>query len=108
MDLQIYRNVFLAVMRYAAPGMAVLLLLRCGGSLLFFRKQETIWGYLSTKAGQQFPVCHWENLIGRSKCCDIRLELPTVSRCYSLLLQPLLDGITLGKLMFVLYLEKKQ
>ena len=85
MDLQIYRNVFLAVMRYAAPGMAVLLLLRCGGSLLFFRKQEIIWGYLSTKAGQQFPVCHWENLIGRSKRCDIRLELPTVSRNHAVL-----------------------
>lgn len=85
MELQVYRNVFVAVMRYAAPAMAGLILLRCAFALLLFRNQETIWGYLTAPSGQKFPIYHWENLIGRSKRCDIRLEFPTVSRNHAVL-----------------------
>lgn len=85
MALEIYRNVFLAVMRYAAPALAFLLLWRCSLPLLRFRREKTVWGWLEKENGDALPVCHWENVIGRSKRCDIRLEFPTVSRNHAVL-----------------------
>ena len=39
LDLNIAHDVLLAVMRYAAPILSLLILLRCGITLLFFRKE---------------------------------------------------------------------
>lgn len=82
---EVYHRVFLAFMRYAAPAMAGVILLRCALPLLTFRRQMPIWGYLEDHAGRQLPITHWENVIGRSRGCDVRLEFPTVSRNHAVL-----------------------
>ena len=47
-------------------GSAVLLLIRCGRTLLSGGKQES-WGFLSLSNGAHYPLYHWENMIGRAR-----------------------------------------
>lgn len=83
-DIVTYAGVLRALMRYLAPILSFILLLRCGKSLLTFRKQPELWGYLRI-AGEKHPIYHWENVIGRSKRCDICVDIPTVSRNHAVL-----------------------
>ena len=80
-----YVNVFLAVMRYAAPLLAAILLWRCCKPLLTFRREPEIWAWLCLSNGKKLPITHWENVIGRHKRCDIVIDFPTVSRNHAVL-----------------------
>ena len=82
---EVYIHVFIGFLRYAAPILAALLLLRCFKPLLTFRKEPEIWAWLMLEDGTKLPVTHWENIIGRNKSCDIVLNLPTVSRNHGVL-----------------------
>lgn len=84
-NLEIYKDVFFAIMRYLAPAIAFILLLRCGRPLLTFRKEPEVWAWLGMKNGQSCRITHWENVIGRSKRCDVVVDFPTVSRNHAVL-----------------------
>ena len=81
----IYLNVYLGVLRYAAPILALILLCRCIIPLLRFRREPEIWAWLCLSDGKKLPITHWENVIGRSKKSDIVIEFPTVSRSHAVL-----------------------
>ena len=72
-------------MRYIVPLVSVLLLMRCILPLLTFRKEPEIWAWLNMPDGSQIPITHWENVIGRSKSCDVTIDFPTVSRNHAVL-----------------------
>ena len=76
---------FLGFLRIAAPVLAVLLLLRCILPLLTFRREPEIWAWLHMPDGTQIPITHWENVIGRSKSCDVTIDFSTVSRNHAVL-----------------------
>ena len=78
-------NTYLAILRFAAPLAAVLLLIRCIMPLLTFRREPEIWAWLNMPDGSQIPITHWENVIGRSKSCDVTIDFPTVSRNHAVL-----------------------
>ena len=80
-----FTNVFLAVMRYLAPALLLIILLRCGKPLLTFRREPEIWAWLLLESGEKLPITHWENVIGRHKRCDIVVDVPTVSRNHAVL-----------------------
>ena len=80
-----YVSVFLAVMRFVAPILVAILLIRCGKSILFFRREPEIWAWLCLRDGNKLPITHWENVIGRQKSCDIVIDFPTVSRNHGVL-----------------------
>ncbi len=80
-----YSNVFLAVMRFAAPLLALVLLWRCARPLLTFRREPEIWAWLCLSNGDRLPITHWENVIGRNRRSDIVLDAPTVSRNHAVL-----------------------
>ena len=80
-----FTNVFLAVMRYLAPALLLIILLRCGKPLLTFRREPEIWAWLLLESGEKLPITHWENVIGRNKRCDIVVDVPTVSRNHAVL-----------------------
>ena len=80
-----YVNVFLAVMRFVAPVLVVVLLWRCCRGLLFFRREPEIWAWLCLNDGNRLPITHWENIIGRQRSCDIVIDFPTVSRNHAVL-----------------------
>lgn len=70
--------------RIALSAVAVLLLIRCGRTLLSGGKQES-WGFLSLSNGARYPLYHWENMIGRARQADIRINFPSVSRSHAAL-----------------------
>ncbi len=80
-----FSDVFLAVMRYAAPAMVLLILLKCCWPLMRFRREPEIWGFLVPESGRRLPITHWENVIGRHKRCDIQIDLPVVSNNHAVL-----------------------
>ena len=73
------------ILRYLAPAVAVFLLIRCMKPLLTFRREPEIWAWLNMPDGSQIPITHWENVIGRSKSCDVTIDFPTVSRNHAVL-----------------------
>ena len=76
---------YIGFFRYAAPILAGLILLRCCLPLLTFRREPEIWAWLYFRDGKKVPITHWENVIGRSKSCDIQINHPTVSRNHAVL-----------------------
>ena len=80
-----YFGSYLGFLRFAAPVLAGILLLRCAKPLLTFRREPEIWAWLNMADGTQIPITHWENVIGRSKSCDVTIQFPTVSRNHAVL-----------------------
>ena len=80
-----YLYVYIGIMRYLAPILAFLLLLRCARPLLTFRREPEIWAWLCLENGKKLPITHWENVIGRSKKSDIVIDFPTVSRNHAVI-----------------------
>jgi len=80
-----YSNVLVGVLRYGAPALALFLLFRCIKSMLTFRREPEIWGWLCLDDGTKLPLTHWENVIGRSKRSDIVINEPSIARSHSVL-----------------------
>ena len=80
-----FSNLYCTVVRILLPVLALLILLRCTKSLLTFRKEPEIWAWLCLPDGNQLPITHWENVIGRHKRSDIVIDLPTISRSHAVL-----------------------
>ena len=85
LDMLTITRVYVALMRYIAPGMTLVLLLRCGLPLLTFPREPEIWAWLVRADGIRMPITHWENLIGRGKHCDVVIPEPEVSRNHAVL-----------------------
>ena len=81
----LYVNVYIGVLRYAAPVLAFILLWRCLKPLMLFKREPEIWAWLCMEDGTKHPLTHWENVIGRSKNSDVRIDLSTVSRNHAVL-----------------------
>ena len=80
-----YIRLFVASMRYVAPVLVAIILLRCSWSLLTFRREPEIWASLRLPNGKRLPITHWENVIGRHRCCDVRIDLPEVAKNHAVL-----------------------
>ncbi len=69
--------------RITAALLALLLLIRCCRSLFSSKEEPEIWGFLSMSNGARYDLRHWENMIGRSRNADIRINFPSVSRTHA-------------------------
>ena len=72
-------------MRYLLPVLVFFVLLRCAISLLTFRKEPEIWAWLVLPGGQELPVTHWENVIGRARGSDIVIDTPSIAKSHAVL-----------------------
>jgi len=79
--VSVYEN----VIRYLFPVLVLIILYRCGKSLLGFQKEPEIWAWLAGPGGDRVAVVHWETLLGRAKNCDLVLDYPTISRSHAVL-----------------------
>ncbi len=73
-------DLYTAVARWVFIFLAVFILLKSFLSLLKSKNPSEVWAYLHLNTGENIPITHWENVIGRSKSCDINIEDPRVSR----------------------------
>lgn len=80
-----YVDVYVSILRYAAPVLAFIILWRCLKPLLFFKREPEIWAWLYMADGSKHALTHWENVIGRSKSSDVCIDFPTVSRNHAVL-----------------------
>lgn len=76
---------YLAVLRFVAPALALLLLWRCCRPLLTFQREPEIWAFLCFNDGKKQAVTHWESIIGRHRKSDLVVDFPTVSRSHAVL-----------------------
>ena len=80
-----FANVYIALLRVAAPMLMILILWRAGRPLLTFRKEPEVWAILRLSDGTGLPVTHWENIIGRHPKSDLVIDLPTISKNHAVL-----------------------
>ena len=80
-----FAQIFCTIWRYIAPLLGVLILWRYAKPLLKFRREPETWAWLVMPDGNQLPITHWENIIGRGHGCDIVVDFPTVSRSHAVL-----------------------
>jgi len=84
-DQAVFLSVFIAVMRYLAPALMILLLMRCIWPLLTFRREPEIWAWLCLRDDTRLPITHWESVIGSNKHSDIVIDDPKVSANHAVL-----------------------
>ncbi len=75
------------ILRFLMIFLGILVLSRNIRSLFQERTPRELWGTLCMTDGTEFPIHHWESAIGRSRSCDIILELPFISRNHATLLR---------------------
>ena len=80
-----YVDTYIGLLRYIAPALAIFLLWRCLVPLVSFKREPEIWAWLQTDGGNEYALTHWENVIGRSKSSDVRIDFPTISRNHAVL-----------------------
>lgn len=78
---------FTTGVRWVCMGLAILILLHQIFALLRMRNPSEIWAYLKCPDASTVPLTHWENLMGRSRGCDIILNLGGVSRSHGTLIR---------------------
>ena len=82
---QAYVDVFIAILRWIAPILSVVLLVRCAYPLLTFKREPEIWARLCLANGKKYAITHWENVIGKSKSSDVVLDRKDVARSHAVL-----------------------
>ncbi len=80
-----YVQVFQAILRYLAPILTAILLLRCIRPLLTFRREPEIWAWLCLEDESRLPITHWENVIGSHKRSDVMIDAPGISKSHAVL-----------------------
>ena len=56
-------------------------------SLLRSKNPSEVWAYLHLGTGENIPLTHWENVIGRAQSCDISIDDPHASRNHGTLVR---------------------
>ena len=59
---------------------AAWVVVRCAVSLFGSREAPEVWGFVSLANGTRYDLTHWENMVGRMRSADVRLNFPSVSR----------------------------
>lgn len=76
---------YTAFVRFLFPVLAGAILWRAVRSLLRIPHTPETWGQLSLPGGGAIPLTHWENILGRGRSADVRLNYPSVSRQHAAL-----------------------
>lgn len=63
--------------------LAIWIIVRCCRSLFGGKIEREVWGFLSMSNGARYELYHWENVIGRARKVDIRVNFPSVSRSHA-------------------------
>ena len=75
------------ILRWIFVILSVLIVFECIYSLLSSKHTPEILGYFNIIDGEKIPITHWENIIGRSKSSDIRIQSDSISNTHALLIK---------------------
>jgi len=86
---------FTAIVRWVFIFLALFILMRSIFSLLRTKNPSEVWGYWhfntgggltdASQSAMSIPITHWENIIGRSKSCDLEMDDAGISRNHATL-----------------------
>ena len=76
---------YIAVMRFVFPVLAILILYKCARLLFGCISKKTVFAVLCSNDGFSFDICHQENSIGRSRFCDLVIPGKTISRQHAVI-----------------------
>lgn len=98
---------FTRAVRWALVVLAVYILLHCILSLIRAKNPAEVWAYMhmttyklnsegEAELSNEFsvPITHWENVIGRTRSCDIQVKDGTLSRNHGILMRDQQGGWT--------------
>ncbi|MDD4377710.1 MAG: FtsW/RodA/SpoVE family cell cycle protein [Eubacteriales bacterium] len=71
---------YTAIARWVFIFLAIFILVKSIKSLLQTKNPSEVWAYLHLNTGENIPITHWENVIGRAKSADILIDDRAVSR----------------------------
>ncbi len=78
---------YTAAARWIFIILALFILVKSIASLLLSRNPSEVWAYFNVDGIVSHPITHWENVIGRSKSCDIVINDGSVSRNHGILIR---------------------
>ena len=82
--MDLFLDYAITIAQYGIFLLSVAIIVRCIRSMLSERYEPEVWAYISRKK-ELYPICHWENLLGRSPFSDIRIDNPSMSRVHAVL-----------------------
>lgn len=82
--MDLFLDYAIKIAQYGIFILSVAIIVRCIRSMLSERYEPEVWAYVSRKK-ELYPICHWENILGRSPFSDIRIDNPSMSRVHAVL-----------------------
>ena len=74
----------LTATKYVLILLSLAILVRCLRSMLSEKYESEVWAYI--RLGRELlPVTHWENIIGRSRSADVRIDRKGIGRVHAVL-----------------------
>ena len=85
LEVMSHGSLVTTVLRFIFPLLAIIILIRCGVSLLGFRKEPEVWGHIAFEDGSRLAVKHWENTIGRTRRNDIQMNFQNIYKQHAVI-----------------------
>ena len=74
----------LTATKYVLILLSLAILVRCLRSMLSDKYEPEVWAYIRL-GREMLPVTHWENILGRSRSADVRIDRKGVGRVHAVL-----------------------
>lgn len=82
--MELFLQYIMTFSKFVLILLSMAVMIRCIRSMLSERYEPEVWAYIRI-GRENVPVYHWENIIGRSRSADIRLDRPGTGRVHAVL-----------------------
>lgn len=79
-----FSEYILTASKYVLIILSLAVIVRCIRSMLSESYESEVWACLRWR-GEELPITHWENLVGRGLSADLRIASPSVSRVHAVI-----------------------